>query len=358
MTEAADDQPSIIAYRGMQAIRFYAGRLLALPLWLLVGGAGVCVAAAYVVPVSFTTDARLNQLVNTLVFAARVMQFHIGLMAAVLMPIAWLVMRRRLAIVSLLVAATLLGAELYRAAPTPSRPQPQGERLRVLAINLYYFNGDLDAIESYIREVEPDVISFSEFGRIHHPLLERMADIMPHQAWPKMSQINRVLVMADRPMVQQDVGFGRGAATIDFGGRPLVISGVHHQSPGGVKSVTKNYRQLASLLDELSAYQAAGAEVVTLGDFNASTWTPQLAALRDAGLTEVHDATSWGRGTTWPNTFKRRSGVGSFVDRSGLGVRIDNIFTTSGLVASQSGIGESVGSDHRPIWADLYRTTP
>lgn len=338
----------------LRGIGRFVGWLIALPLWLIVLLAAVALAGAWLTPVDLATESPLRQLAQTAVFGVRVFQFHIGLGCAACAILAFVIRHRRLMAAALLVAMPVLAAETWRATPSFDEP-PAGETLRIAAANIYGFNTDLDAIEAEIRRLRPNVIVLEEFNTwAHHDLLDRLSDVLPHSRPLTAAGIRGFAVLADRPIGLLNTHpnastEGRRRVLIDFDGQPIAIYVVHHRSPGGVDTVALNFRQTNDLIQRLPDEELPA---VYLGDFNANTWTPQLVALRQAGLTEAFDAAAWGRGGTWPNAVRGWDELGPILPL-GLGVRIDNIFLTDDLAAVDAGVGESTGSDHLPVWADI-----
>ena len=358
---AVDDPPT--ASR-LHRFRRVAGQILALPAWLLCVTIGLTYAALWLVPTSLEPATPGGRAWLTIVFGLSVVQFHAGLVAAVVPLIALVLRRRRLLVVSGLVAAALLGAEAWRIVPDVMRPTGTGPTFRVASMNLYFWNRNLDAIEAEARRIDADVLVVQEYMPfVHGRLFERLADLYPYSERVETIDTAGRVVLAKRPIDGGDRSFhrdGRRRVTVDFDGTPLQIVSVHHRSPGGVDTVTRNAQQMAALLQTMPR-DRDGGPIVYLGDFNAGHWTPQLRALRQRGLTDAFDASTWGRGGTWPTQQGRppRAWVDgvprSLVVPAGLAVRIDHILTSDDLVAIRSGVGHLNGSDHRPVWADLRR---
>ena len=331
------------------------GRVLALPLWLGVAFAGLGLAAAWVLPYDFHEANALRRLFQTAGFLFRVFQFHLGLACLAAAVVGLVFWRKRLIVVALLVAVPVLAAEAWRATPRPAMRATDGETLRIASFNLFAFNRDLDAVAAEVARLDADVIVFQEFNPpFHDPLVDRLAPLYPHFLLSGEVGTRGKAVFSRRP-IDPDAAHPNAAAdgrrrfTLDLAGRPLAVALVHHRSPGGADTLARNFAQAAGLAAGL-ADEAGG--LVAVGDFNASTWTPQLALLRSAGLTEAHDAASFGRGATWPDAL--RVLPARAVDW-GLGIRIDNAFLTGDLVPLAAGVGRSVDSDHRPIWVDVAR---
>ena len=374
------DAPRRSMLRGYfrRAVRL-AAAIASIPLWILVLAAGLALAAAWAYPTDLRAEGRLRETAQAVFFGVRVFQFHLGLAVAVVFLLALLLRRGKLAAVALVVAVPTLGAEAYRATPNLAPPETDGPLLRVAAMNIYGFNVDHDAIAAEVRRIDADLVGLIEYGyRGDRDLPARLAETYPFVAdsgrtnFPGMVLLSKLKILDDVEAVPAGDGWMR--AYVEWQGRRVAVNVVHHRSPGKPNAVAKNYRQAADLLDRLPP---AGSEAIFMGDFNAATWTPPMVELRRAGLTESFDAASWGRGATWPMTAHpvewrverlealagippgehgRAVDVPPVIDKAvplGLGVRIDQIFVTDGLVPIASGVGREMGSDHLPVWADL-----
>jgi endonuclease/exonuclease/phosphatase (EEP) superfamily protein YafD len=355
----ADADPAAGRVRSRLAtFRRHAGTVLSIPLWLIVPAIGLLLLGAWVWPYDFEAASRPRQAVQTLGFLVRVFQFHLALLLLAALVLGLVLGRRRLALLAVLAAVPVVAAEAWHALPASAPARGSGEVLRVMSINAYAFNRDAHAITAEVRRVDPDVLVFQEFTLpLHGRLIERLGGDYPHRLTRPAPGARGKAVFSKRP-IDADLGHpnagsdGRRRFAVELDGRPVAIALVHHRSPGGIDTVARNLLQTRTLIDSLPVEQNG---LIAIGDFNASTWSPQLSALRSAGLVEAHDAVGWGRGGTWPD---RRGGLPIDATAWGMGIRIDNAFLTPDLQVVDAGVGRHVGSDHRPIWVDLVRTAP
>ncbi len=357
-----EDRPSLLA-RIARGFGIIISWLIALPLWLGVLTFGLGLAGAWIVPLQLEPTSRLGTILLTGAVFIRVFQFHVGVGAALAAVVALMLTRRRLLIVSLLVAMPVLLAEAWLAIPDTERPTGNGPdpTLRVAAMNVYAYNNNLAAIEAEVRRINPQIVVFEEYNTTTHAGLEaRLADRYPHRDIRPDWGTKGKAIFSELPLTFEaehanaDVD-GRRRYVVEFAGKPLSVYVIHHRSPGGFGTVARNGGQTAHMLRQLPFEQN---DAIYLGDFNASTWTPQLTALRAAGLREAFDESAWGRGGTWPGRVTRYREWLGFIIPSGLGARIDNIFLKGDLVAVTSEVGHDTHSDHRPVWADIRRRIP
>lgn len=96
--------------------------------------------------------------------------------------------------------------------------------------------------------------------------------------------------------------------------------------------------QRANLLATLEECRNQGMPVILGGDFNNTPRNGLTRAL-SAEMINCFDAAGWGPGWTFPS----RAPV----------LRIDHLYVSDGAVPLKSWVGPDVGSDHRPIFAEI-----
>ena len=80
--------------------------------------------------------------------------------------------------------------------------------------------------------------------------------------------------------------------------------------------------------------------LIVAGDFNCTPWSPFFSDLLAA--TGLHDsALGFGVWPTWNSSLLP------------LGLKIDHVLVTGGVVARNHQVGADVGSDHFPVIVDL-----
>jgi endonuclease/exonuclease/phosphatase (EEP) superfamily protein YafD len=127
------------------------------------------------------------------------------------------------------------------------------------------------------------------------------------------------------------------AGRVQIAGRTLRFLALHTRWP-----VTPGLARARDAALEAAARSIAdGAEpAVVLGDLNATPWSPAYADfLRTSGMRDVANGAAWQ--PTWLPGFWP------------LALRIDYTFASPGLCAGGTYVGPAVGSDHRPLVAEL-----
>ncbi len=214
---------------------------------------------------------------------------------------------------------------------------PEGDPLRVMTFNLWAGNYEADAVAARVRQFDPDIVLFQEFGQVQlalRPLLE--ADY-PHQIDCANQRGCRLALFARQPWAHAvtqgraegtpplltarfDRGEGRGGFT---------VVGTHLARP--TDGEDWQARDLADVAAHVSAQQGP---VIVAGDFNATPWSYALHGFRArTGLCGAP-----GYRPSWPDWL------------GAVGLPIDQVFVSPGLGVTAEVLA-AAGSDHLPIGA-------
>ncbi|MFO0991981.1 MAG: endonuclease/exonuclease/phosphatase family protein [Hyphomicrobiales bacterium] len=208
--------------------------------------------------------------------------------ALVLSLAVWIVRSRalRLTAIAGLALNLALGAVpfLYSA---PKAVDASAPHLRLMTMNIWGRNNDIDRMRDEILKQQPDVIVFQEFRPYHQPLLDALRATMPHQH--TCMQIPRCdLAMASRLPWTEVGSIGEGeqggnppviwADFATMGKRPFRIYGVHLGWPFDPIDQAANIDWLIDYLP-----RTKGAYVIA-GDFNLSPWSWKLSKLTAEAL--------------------------------------------------------------------------
>lgn len=261
--------------------------------------------------------------------------------AAMAAALALVIPRLRLVVLLAGLAATpvviglmpVLGSKSEAALPVGAGEMP----LKVLTYNTWFQNGDWQALETYIRKEDADVVILLEFGSNKRPLLERLSALYPHRSDCIEIKHCRLVLLSKKP-------FEEAGHKTKWSGPPIIwarygeylngltIIGAHLPRP---PSVTTQYLQVRELAKETLK---VGDPVIVAGDFNATQWSFTLSAFQEfSGLWRLTSE------PTWPTHF---FGLAQFA--------IDHIFISNGVrPLAYPERGEHVGSDHLPMSARL-----
>jgi endonuclease/exonuclease/phosphatase family metal-dependent hydrolase len=260
--------------------------------------------------------------------------------------------------IGLVVAGPLMGVSLPLAQVVKARPE--GERVRVGTANLGLETSvSVAALTRWVEREELDVVCFQEGDRNSHDFAAFLAD-----RW----HVNRRKTIASRfPIVEElsslpehsDTG-KRYPALVDRvrvstpGGASFVVASVHLPTlrpgfhslldgdVGGLELHVAWWRQEAkralTLLDESRAFP-----LVVAGDFNMPADDSAMAALASAFRFAFEEA-GWGYGYTRPASYPW--------------MRIDHILASPEWAVIRAETGPDIGSDHRPMSAELILAVP
>lgn len=295
-------------------------------------------------------------------FLFRTVEGYVALLALMLAVLVCL-RRARLAGIPLAVyAASILWSPCWSIIPKHP-PSANGDTLRILGANLEFDESDTDRLLSVIAAADPDMILFQECTpRRHAALIAALTPRFPHQAAAFRDDIFGQAVFSRHAFVDAPELYPHGPlrdgartggvvglqdpqirVTLLLNNQPVVVQCVHLAALATANTLTENRRQAAWLAD-WAAHEPRG--VVIMGDHNFTARSVQAATFRAAGLREAHASAGRGPGATWPDTGPLRHLPG---------FRIDQAYTGNGLVATESRVLGSTGSDHRPVLVNVGR---
>lgn len=217
---------------------------------------------------------------------------------------------------------------------------------RLLQMNLRYDVAEpAEAIRRIAAEA-PDVVTLQETGRDWQARLETLSATYPHQFYCSgpFAQGN-VAILSKRPFLDEtgycDVENGFAARRIDFNGTVATIVSQHLQWPWPFG----HWRQLDELQETLGLLRGP---VLIAGDFNATPWSAALATYAAASGTTPMT----GIGFTW----LLRALPGTLAPY--IGLPIDHVLATPGIVIRRLGTLAPTASDHLPIAATFSLPAP
>lgn len=264
-------------------------------------------------------------------------QYFVALLAITLVLGLWKKPRHAAISGLALIIPALQLAPLYRS----SHPAPEGPSLRVAAYNVLSRNDRYnDAIE-WILETDPDFIYLAECNRRWAEGLKPLAKTYPHgidevvsrnfgfgfrSKHPILSQRIHEIGQLDLPLLEAVVQAPDGEVT---------VFGCHPVPPVNEFWASERNLYLAELHRLSSAVEG---HTVILGDLNATRWSHQMKP-----ILRNYEDTQQGHG--YSATWMRRNWL--------VTIPIDHILAKGfkGTLSRQT--GPDLGSDHRPIVAEL-----
>lgn len=240
-------------------------------------------------------------------------------------------------------AAVVLAVNLVRLWPEGGLSvTTTGPPLRIVSANVHAANRDFDTFLRFVEAESPDVVLVLEvsadWAKALEPLRERYpaAVIRPRRDNFGLALFSRVPAEIDIVDLG-DAELPSVIARLTHDGRPLTLIGTHPLPP--ISSATAAARNTQFAAVAKAARETRGG-VVVAGDLNVSPWSPHFRdLLRDGGL--VDRRRGFGAQPTWP-TFCPP-----------LMTPIDHVFVSDGLGVLNRHAGPNIGSDHRPVVADI-----
>lgn len=241
--------------------------------------------------------------------------------------------------------------------PVPAaKDEAPGELITALTLNVLWTNDDDAAIIAAIRHARPDLIGLQEItpaaaGR----LIPLLSAEYPYVARQPGQRFHDVMLLSRFPIETVSASFQQPIeralrATVLVGERPLTVF-VAHLTPSNVlkyplarfaRYTASQYRERLREARSLAAeIRRVGGPALLLCDCNLTSTSEAYAALREAAIDSFPDA-GWGLGHT-----ARMANIPFPL------LRIDYVWHTADLAAQRAYVGPEVGSDHRPLIAEL-----
>jgi vancomycin resistance protein VanJ len=237
-------------------------------------------------------------------------------------------------------------------------PSVSGVRLRVMTYNVKWARRDAQAIENDIARYRPDLILMQDAGNTTGGELGRYL-----QGWNVLA-VDQYVIASHLPLSSMDVRWISypehnhrvERCLLRAGGRDIVVYSCHLATPRwaltGMKHPRSGLATLRANLDfrvhesERLALQVLGETlpVVLCGDLNAPEPSLVCRHLTRAGLTDAFGAAGAGYGYTYGATTRLGHAY----------VRIDHIMVSHQWQVLNCWVGNAEGSDHRPVFADIY----
>lgn len=293
----------------------------------------------------------------------------------VLLPAALLMRMRRVALSLLPIAA--IGIVWFAPYFIPkSHPIPQGETFRVVTLNVWVSNYDVERVGNWIQSTHADLVMLQEISPEYAtdvlPNLMRKYPYIARQPDPKRLGDN--VTLSRYPIVSSeylDLGIPQHPSPLrlvvnTLSGR-IAIYNLHLDWPGGQGRTapgvfdrffqSEDFLQKALGYDEsirnqqidrlLEIWQQETYPFIIGGDFNLSTSSLTYNALA-ANLHDAFREGGWGIGGSWPASGTHNLPI--FIPPL---LRLDYIWHSDGLRTLNAWQGSPVGSDHLPLIAEL-----
>lgn len=259
-------------------------------------------------------------------------------------------------LLSLLVFGPVMGGSLnfFHA----QAPQDKGLRLRIMTYNIKWAQRNVKAIEEDIEHYKPDVMLMQDAGG---GLNSEMWQFL--KSW-NVQTVDQYIIASHLPLTDMDIRWISypeqnhrvERCILHASGQDIVLYSCHLASPRyGIAAMKHPRKGMNTLIENLDIrvrqsqqlakhLQTEKLPMIAAGDFNAPIQSVVCKNLSSLGLNDAFSAAGAGYGYTYGETTK----IGHSY------VRIDHIFTSPQWQVLNCWVGTSAGSDHCPVFADLY----
>lgn len=225
------------------------------------------------------------------------------------------------------------------------RSRPANSTLRVLTFNLLQGNSRYDEVLAYVRRENADVVALQEVTRAWAKALAPLHVRYPHALRREVGQkIDSILLLGpefDPPelmLPRPEQANSTLLCQTRWRNRDLYFAVLHPLKPTTSEKLARQQATLAAVAAWAKARPTASG-VIALGDMNTTPWSHSFrdflatSGLRDTSRGRIFEA-------TWHFFLPDR-------------LMLDHIFVSKNLGLSDRRIGPDLGSDHRPVVAEL-----
>jgi endonuclease/exonuclease/phosphatase (EEP) superfamily protein YafD len=264
------------------------------------------------------------------------------------LAIAFAFRRNPLMIFSGLVIAFHLLSVVPEILPGNPEQAPAGAaRIRLLTSNLRYDNNQAGRLGAQITDQHPDIVVLAEVSPLTLDRVRSSGALggYPYRAVYPADGAFGAAVFSRFPLSEPAAPRVDGVlplrvtVTVDDR-RRFVLYAVHTISPTRSDYARRWRREIDALRTEV---KRATLPVVMAGDFNATRDHRPFRRLLDAGMRDAHDVV----GAGWTPTWKANSLLLPPV------LRIDHVLASPAFAVTGYRVGAEIGSDHKPVLADL-----
>jgi len=211
--------------------------------------------------------------------------------------------------------------------------------------NVYIDNEYVDDVADRILLEDPDVLVLLEVGDFGWAKLKRVRERMPYVMTALRNDSFGMAILSRKPLREGSVlQFSKTSipsliSVFDHDGEPVTLIATHPLPPSSDWPIKDRDLVLGSAARLASAVDG---DVLLVGDFNLTPWTPRFRRLlHDSGLQDTRKG--FGTQPTWP------SGL------PWLWLPLDHILVPQSWNTLERYTGPFTGSDHRPVLAVLQR---
>jgi endonuclease/exonuclease/phosphatase (EEP) superfamily protein YafD len=247
-----------------------------------------------------------------------------------------------------LLLAAIPGAAVIPGWLVDHSPAEHGTSLRVLSMNLLYDNTHVAAALEEVSRTAPDVVFCAEVTPAWATGLSAGLAAFPHRFLHSDPGCFGVALFSKLPLHEATVvplGFDWAPAlraVVETPGGPVGLLGVHLPRPGSQRRCEQRNAALAALPAIVATLPSPH---IVLGDFNSTPWNPAFCEMLDAtNLVPLSDCDFY---PTWPSNLPWP-----------MRIPIDHVLASDGVGLEHAEVGNTIGSDHMPLFAVLRVARP
>ena len=253
-----------------------------------------------------------------------------------------ILLRRRLVGFAVVLLALALGTLLVPRVLSEEQPAADGDRLRIMSVNMYAGRADANTVARLAREQRVDLLVMPELTPEKDAALaaEGLDELLPNRVYDTDSSGSGTAVLSTfglRQIVLIDQStLAQPSVVVDVPGNDDVELTAVHIQPGVRSGSARTWRsELGSLP------QPAERIRILAGDFNASFDHAAFRAVLDRGYADAAESTGDGLTATWSQ--------GPF----GPPVTIDHILADGRCAFSSYAVYDVPGSDHKALVSEI-----
>jgi endonuclease/exonuclease/phosphatase (EEP) superfamily protein YafD len=262
--------------------------------------------------------------------------------ALVLLCLALAVRDRRLIVAAALLAAVNITLVIVALPGAAAQAAPGSPRfLRVVTFNVWHYNDRMAEVAKFLAGTDADAVVLQEVGKPNGALLRQaLQSRYPYSAgdWGIIILSKHPILddgRIDRPGYPPWISLMVRWVELEVHGMKFELAGIHLARPFYPELQEQDIEAMIAFA------RSRTLPLVIAGDFNMSPWTEKLGRFERRSGLEGYNTFD----PTWP--MQRRS-----MPLLPL-VAIDNVFASPQFARIAFVPGPPLGSDHRPIMADL-----
>jgi endonuclease/exonuclease/phosphatase (EEP) superfamily protein YafD len=220
---------------------------------------------------------------------------------------------------------------------TANNPGEEGN-FKILANNIYYLNYEFEEIHELIAQEDPDIFIIHEASSYWEFEGEQWLEKYPYQYLTEETGVSGIFMASKHEGTFEEIQLGSGnGLAFNPENSNLQVLGVHPLAPITTKYAASRNEQLENIALHT---QNTSKDLVIIGDFNCTPWSPYFKKLLEEG--SLADARlPFGLHTTWHANWPW------------LQIPIDHALTTKNLEVTNFQALDAINSDHSPIVVEL-----